>query len=79
MIRCSRQAETIRRGLTSAALPGLVLGLSNSPALATSQLADNGAVLAQFAQASGGPAPELVNGEDGTTQIERHGSATVDF
>ena len=79
MIRCSRQAETIRRGLTSAALPGLVLGLSNSPALATSQLADNGAVLAQFAQASGGPAPELVKGEDGTTQIEWHGNATVDF
>jgi hypothetical protein len=36
-------------------------------------------VLAQFAQASGGPAPELVQGEDGATKIEWHGAASVDF
>ena len=79
MIRCLQQRERVRRGFPGAALPGLVLGLSATPALAASQLADNGTVLAQFAQASGGPAPELKKGDDGATQIEWHGGATVDF
>ncbi|MCL4680191.1 MAG: hypothetical protein KJZ92_02870 [Rhodocyclaceae bacterium] len=47
--------------------------------LAADRLEDNAAVLAQFAQASGGPAPELVQGEDGATKIEWHGAASVDF
>lgn len=56
--------------------------IATSPAaslFAAERLEDNAAVLARFAQASGGPAPELVRGEDGITKIEWHGSATVDF
>lgn len=50
-----------------------------APALADAQLADNGTVLSQFAQAAGGPAPQLVQADDGATKIEWHGGATVDY
>lgn len=59
-------------------MPWVMLCLAAPPAVA-GQLADNATVLAQFAQASGAPAPELVAGEDGATQIEWHGGATLDF
>ncbi len=81
MIQRSRQGKKgLDHGLRrAAALPGLVLGLSATQASATIHLADNQAVLAQFAQASGGPAPQLVETDDGATKIEWHGGATVDF
>ena len=60
-------------------LPFALLSLAGSPVGASETLQDNATVLAQFAQASGGPAPQLVAGEDGATQIEWHGGATVDF
>lgn len=59
-------------------LPAVLLLLSPSPLLAAEHLEDNATVLAQFAQASGGPAPDLVQGEDGATKIEWHGGATLD-
>ena len=61
------------------ALPFALLALAGSPAGAAEGLQDNATVLAQFAQASGGAAPQLVAGEDGATKIEWHGGATVDF
>ncbi|MBX3648338.1 MAG: hypothetical protein KF766_11790 [Rhodocyclaceae bacterium] len=80
MIQCSRHAEEgVLLGLRLAALPGLVLGLSAPSALAATQLADNSTVLAQFAQAAGGPAPQLVQDEDGATKIEWHGGVTADY
>ena len=80
MIQGSRQGKKgVRHGLCHAALPGLVLGLSATQASATAHLADNNTVLAQFAQASGGPAPQLVEADDGATKIEWHGGATVDY
>ncbi|MCO5097022.1 MAG: hypothetical protein M9884_06055 [Rhodocyclaceae bacterium] len=80
MIQRSRHAEEgVLLGLRLAALPGLVLGLSAPSALAATQLADNSTVLAQFAQAAGGPAPQLVQDEDGATKIEWHGGVTADY
>ena len=80
MIQRSRQDKKgVRHGLRHAALPGLVLGLSAAPASADPHLADNNTVLAQFAQASGGAAPQLVEAGDGATKIEWHGGATMDY
>jgi len=59
-------------------MPWLMLGLVVQPA-AAGQLADNATVLAQFAQASGTPAPQLVQDEEGATKIEWHGGATLDL
>ncbi|MBE7423047.1 MAG: hypothetical protein HS110_11580 [Zoogloeaceae bacterium] len=61
------------------ALPLALLALSMPPVCAAERLEDNATVLAQFAQAAGGAAPELVAAEDGTTKIEWQGGATVDF
>lgn len=61
------------------ALPFALLALAAPPVDATEGLQDNATVLAQFAQAAGGAAPGLVQGEDGATRIEWHGGATVDF
>ncbi len=61
------------------ALPFVLLCLAGVSAGAAERLEDNAAVLAQFAQAAGGPAPQLVQDEEGATKIEWHGSATVDF
>lgn len=58
-------------------MPWLLLSLIAPPA--ASQLADNATVLAQFAQTAGTSAPQLVQDEEGATQIEWHGGATVDF
>lgn len=74
-----RTGINVRAGLRRIAVPGLVFGLAATPAAADSRLADNGTVLAQFAQASGGTAPELVSAEDGSTRIEWHGGASVDY
>lgn len=59
-------------------LPIIALALHTPSASAGVLLADNGSVLAQFAQASGSPAPQLVPEEDGGTKIEWHGGATLD-
>lgn len=61
------------------ALPFALLALAAPQVCAAERLEDNATVLAQFAQASGGPAPQLVQDEEGATKIEWHGSATVDF
>jgi len=80
VIQLSRQAEEgVRHGLRLAALPGLVLSLTATSTFAATQLADNSTVLAQFAQAAGGPAPQLVQAEDGDTKIEWQGGITADY
>lgn len=59
-------------------LPCLAFILPAPSASAGVFLADNGSVLAQFAQASGTPAPQLLQEDEGGTRIEWHGGATLD-
>ncbi len=61
------------------ALPGLLFGMAAPAAADNNHLSDNSTVLAQFAQASGGSAPQLVPAEDGATRIEWHGGVSVDL
>jgi hypothetical protein len=79
ILRSRQSREWVRLGLCHAALPGLALGLSATQASATTHLADNNTVLAQFAQASGGPAPQLVEADEGGTKIEWHGGVSADY